>query len=49
MASKKFPKFARPETPISGPITDRDLDLLAAILCYRFFPSGSSRPARWRQ
>jgi len=34
-----FAKFARPETPRRGIITDRDLDLIEAILRYRFSPA----------
>ena len=34
-----FAKFARPETPKSGVITDRDLDIIEAILRYRFSPT----------
>lgn len=36
MATPKFSKFIRPETRRSGHITDRDLDILAAVLRYRF-------------
>ena len=31
-----FSKFVRPETPNSGLITDRDLDIIEAVLRYRF-------------
>src|SRR3982074_330744 len=34
-----FSKFARPETPTRGVITDRDLDILEAVLRYRFSPT----------
>src|SRR5271154_6965084 len=34
-----FAKFARPETPRRGIITDRDLDIIEAILRYRFSPA----------
>ena len=34
-----FSKFVRPETPKSGVITDRDLDIIEAILRYRFSPT----------
>jgi len=34
-----FSKFVRPETPRSGVITDRDLDIIDAILRYRFSPT----------
>ena len=34
-----FNKFVRPETPTSGVITDRDLDIIEAILRYRFSPT----------
>jgi len=36
MASHNFSKFTRPEQAPSGPITDRDLDILDAVLRYRF-------------
>src|SRR5947208_4308296 len=36
MAKKKFSKFIRPEAGRLGPITDRDLDILDAVLRYRF-------------
>jgi hypothetical protein len=36
-----FAKFVRPETPTRGLITDRDLDLIEAILRYRFSPTSS--------
>jgi hypothetical protein len=36
MPRQSFSKFIRPETPTSGPITDRDLDILDAVLRYRF-------------
>src|SRR5437879_4384759 len=39
MATPNFSKFIRPEQPARGPITDRDLDLLEAILRYRFCPA----------
>ena len=34
-----FSKFARPETPRKGVITDRDLDIIEAVLRYRFSPA----------
>ena len=34
-----FSKFVRPEVPRSGVITDRDLDIIEAILRYRFSPT----------
>src|SRR5690349_24122921 len=34
-----FAKFVRPETPTPGVITDRDLDIIEAILRYRFSPT----------
>lgn len=34
-----FSKFVRPETPSRGTITDRDLDIIEAILRYRFSPA----------
>ena len=36
-----FNKFVRPETPTSGVTTDRDLDIIEAILRYRFCPTSS--------
>src|SRR6267154_2484949 len=36
MDAPKFSKFVRPQTGRPGPITDRDLDILDAILRYRF-------------
>jgi hypothetical protein len=36
MATPKFSKFIRPEARQTGPITDRDLDILDAVLRYRF-------------
>src|ERR1019366_9253978 len=36
MATPKFSKFPRPEAGRPGPITDRDLDILHAVLRYRF-------------
>lgn len=38
MATAKFSKFVRPEKPTRFRISDRDLDLLEAILRYRFSP-----------
>src|SRR5437016_9972990 len=34
-----FSKFARPETPSRGVVSERDLDLIEAILRYRFSPT----------
>src|SRR5215467_13133988 len=34
-----FSKFVRPEMPRNGVITDRDLDIIEAILRYRFSPT----------
>jgi hypothetical protein len=34
-----FSKFVRPEIPSRGTITDRDLDIIEAILRYRFSPA----------
>ena len=34
-----FAKFVRPETPRGGVITERDLDIIEAILRYRFSPT----------
>src|ERR1043165_2963638 len=39
MANAKFSKFVRPEKPTRFRISDRDLDLLDAILRYRFSPA----------
>ena len=39
MATPLFSKFARPETPARGIISDRDLDIIEAILRYRFSPT----------
>src|ERR1700732_2438656 len=36
MASQTFSKFIRPEQPTRGEISDRDLDILEAVLRYRF-------------
>jgi len=36
MATQKFSKFIRPDVGRSGPITDRDLYILDAVLRYRF-------------
>ena len=36
MTTPAFSKFIRPETPRRGQITDRDLDILDAVLRYRF-------------
>jgi hypothetical protein len=36
MATQTFSKFIRPEAGRNGPITDRDLDILDAVLRYRF-------------
>ena len=34
-----FSKFARPETPVRGVISERDLDIIEAVLRYRFSPT----------
>lgn len=39
MASPNFSKFIRPEIAPTGPITERDLDLIDGILRYRFSPA----------
>jgi len=39
MSTGLFSKFARPETPRKGVITDRDLDIIEAVLRYRFSPA----------
>jgi len=39
MAQTTFSKFIRPEHPTPSRITDRDLDLLEAVLRYRFSPA----------
>ena len=36
MATQKFSKFIRPQAGRPGQITDRDLDILEAVLRYRF-------------
>jgi len=36
MANPNFSKFTRPEQPFRGPITERDLDILDAVLRFRF-------------
>ena len=36
MSKQSFSKFIRPEVPTSGPITDRDIDIIDAVLRYRF-------------
>ena len=39
MATPEFSKFTRPEAGRPGQITDRDLDILDAVLRYRFCPA----------
>src|SRR6266568_1859064 len=39
MASQTFSKFIRPEQTNKGRINDRDLDILWAVLRYRFSPT----------
>ena len=39
MATQSFSKFIRPGQPRSGVVSERDLDLLATILSYRFSPA----------
>jgi hypothetical protein len=40
MPRQPFSKFTRPDQPaFTGAISDRDLDLLAAVLRYRFSPA----------
>ena len=39
MATPKFSKFTRPTGERHGQITDRDLDILDAVLRYRFCPA----------
>ena len=34
-----FSKFVRPDKPVRGIISERDLDLIEAILRYRFSPA----------
>src|SRR3954471_10069920 len=36
MAAPKFSRFVRPEVKQPRPVTDRDLDIFAAVLRYRF-------------
>jgi len=43
-----FAKFVRPATPTPGVISDRDLDIIEAILRYRF-PYLAARPSCGRQ
>ena len=38
-SASHFSKFVRPEAPRSGVITERDLDIIEAILRYRFSPT----------
>jgi hypothetical protein len=39
MGTRLFSKFDRPEKPRSGIITERDLDIIEAVLRYRFSPT----------
>src|SRR5579863_8140011 len=39
MATPAFKKFVRPEVACPGVITERDLDIVATILHYRFSPT----------
>jgi hypothetical protein len=39
MATPAFKKFIRPEVARSGVVTERDLDILATVLKYRFSPT----------
>jgi hypothetical protein len=39
MASPNFSKFIRPEIPTRSQISDRDLDIIEAVLRYRFSPT----------
>src|SRR5947207_14787028 len=39
MSKETFSKFVRPSGPIGGVISDRDLDIIEAILRYRFSPA----------
>lgn len=39
MATPAFKKFIRPEVPRPGVVTDRDLDIVATVLRYRFSPT----------
>lgn len=39
MAASLFKKFIRPDAPRPRPLTERDLDLISAILRYRFSPA----------
>jgi len=43
MQKQTFKKFIRPEEAPAGPITDRDLDILDAILRYRFSPAAQQQ------
>ena len=42
MASQTFSKFIRPEHTDKGRISERDLDILEAVLRYRFSPTSGS-------
>ncbi len=39
MARPRFKKFVRPEAPRAGSISERDLDIIEAVLRYRFSPT----------
>jgi DNA-binding Lrp family transcriptional regulator len=39
MPTPRFSKFTRPKTPNTGIISDRDLDIIEAVLRYRFSPT----------
>jgi hypothetical protein len=39
MATPAFKKFVRPEVPRPGVVTERDLDIVATVLRYRFSPT----------
>jgi hypothetical protein len=49
MPTPKFTKFTRPEAVRHRQITDRDLDIIAAVLRYRFCSAAQIVPARGRQ
>jgi hypothetical protein len=36
MTTQRFSKFTRPDEPTRGIVTDRDLDIIEAVLRYRF-------------
>src|SRR5437899_12953049 len=49
MASQIFSKFIRPEDTDKSRITDRDLDIIEAVLRYRFSPTSELGAVGGRQ